>query len=82
MRLLLDACVPRNLRRDLAPDGRVAVIDFDGRKGWFVRLIGHLTPRDALVSEMAEAGYQVTEEFDFIDRQSFLIFQPKPGRIP
>jgi ubiquinone/menaquinone biosynthesis C-methylase UbiE len=65
----------RNLRRDLASGGRVAVIDYDGRKGWFVRLLGHTTPREELLREMAEAGYEVAEEFDFIDRQSFVIFR-------
>jgi ubiquinone/menaquinone biosynthesis C-methylase UbiE len=68
----------RNLRRDLEPGGRVAVIDYDGRKGWFVRLMGHTTPREELLREMAEAGYEVVEEFDFIDRQSFVIFRPAP----
>ena len=69
----------RKLRRDLAPGGRVAVIDFDGRKGWFVRSTGHITPRELLLREMAEAGYQVAEEFDFIDRQAFVIFRPAAG---
>jgi arsenite methyltransferase len=68
----------RNLRRDLAPGGRVAVIDYDGRKGWYMRLMGHITPRDVLLREMAEAGYEVAEELDFIDRQSFVIFSPSP----
>ncbi|MGH7342297.1 MAG: class I SAM-dependent methyltransferase, partial [Candidatus Rokuibacteriota bacterium] len=66
----------RNLRRDLAPGGRVAVIDFDGRKGWFVRLFGHYTPREDLLREMREAGYEVSAEHDFIDRQSFVVFEP------
>ncbi len=66
----------RNLRQDLAPGGRVAVIDYDGRRGWFVRLMGHYTPREELLREMSEAGYEVTEEHDFIDRQSFVIFKP------
>jgi ubiquinone/menaquinone biosynthesis C-methylase UbiE len=65
----------RNLQRDLAPGGRVAVIDYDGRKGWFVRLMGHYTPRDQMLREMQEAGYEVAEEHDFIDRQSFVIFK-------
>ena len=65
----------RNLRRDLKPSGRVAVIDYDGRKLWFMRLMGHITPREELLREMAEAGYEVAEEFDFIDRQSFVIFR-------
>jgi ubiquinone/menaquinone biosynthesis C-methylase UbiE len=65
----------RMLQRDLAPGGRVAVIDYDGRKGWFVRLMGHSTPRDLLLREMDEAGYEVAAEHDFIDRQSFVVFR-------
>lgn len=65
------------LRRDLAPGGRVAVIDYDGRKGWLVRWIGHTTPRDVLLREMDEAGYEVVAEHDFVDRQSFVIFRPR-----
>ncbi len=57
------------------PGGRVAVIDYDGRKGWFVRLIRHYTLREDLVREMQEAGCEVTEEHHFIDRQSFVIFK-------
>ena len=67
----------RNLKRDLAPGGRVAVIDYDGRKGWFVRLLGHYTPREELLREMREAGYEVAEEHDFIDRQTFVIFEAR-----
>jgi len=66
----------RNLRRDLAPGGRVAVIDFDERSSWYMRWTGHITPREKLLREMSEAGYQVAEELDFIDRQSFVIFRP------
>jgi ubiquinone/menaquinone biosynthesis C-methylase UbiE len=65
----------RNLQRDLAPGARVAIIDYDGRKGWFVRLLGHTTPREQLLSEMAEAGYEVAAEHDFIDRQVFVVFR-------
>ena len=43
---------------------------------WYMRLIGHTTPRAVLLREMAEAGYEVVEEFDFIDRQSLVIFRP------
>jgi ubiquinone/menaquinone biosynthesis C-methylase UbiE len=66
----------RDLGRDLAPGGRVAVIDFDGRKGGYMGWFGHVTPRGELLREMAEAGYEVAQEFDFIDRQSFVIFRP------
>jgi len=53
------------------------VIDYDGRKGWFVKLMGHYTPREVLLREMQEAGYEVAEEHDWIDRQSFIIFNPR-----
>jgi ubiquinone/menaquinone biosynthesis C-methylase UbiE len=66
----------RGLKRDLAAGARVAVLDFDGRKGWFVRLAGHYTPREVLLGEMRDAGYEVEEEFGFIDRQLFLVFRP------
>src|SRR5215510_3901207 len=67
----------RSLRRDLTPRGRVAVIDFDSRNATFMRIVGATTARDELLREMEEAGYEVAEEFDFIDRQSFVIFRPK-----
>jgi ubiquinone/menaquinone biosynthesis C-methylase UbiE len=67
----------RNLKRDLAPGGRVAVIDYDGRKGWFVQWMGHYTPREQLLREMDEAGYDVAEDHGFIDRQTFVIFVPR-----
>ena len=57
----------------------MAVIDFDGRKGCFVRWTGHITPRELLLREMAEAGYEIVEEFDFIDRQAFVIFRRAGG---
>jgi ubiquinone/menaquinone biosynthesis C-methylase UbiE len=66
----------RDLRRDLAPGGRVAIVEYDGRKGWFVRSMGHFTPREKILSEMEQAGYRLAGEFDFIDRQAFLVFQP------
>lgn len=44
------------LRRDLAPGGRVAVVDYDGRKFGYLRRIARATPRAVLVREMAESG--------------------------
>ena len=67
----------RNLKRDLAPGGRVAIVDFDGRKGWFVRFMEHYTAKDVLLAELAEAGYRVEKDHDFLDRQSFVVFVPE-----
>jgi ubiquinone/menaquinone biosynthesis C-methylase UbiE len=68
----------RGILDDLAPGGRVAILDYDGRKGWFVRLVGHYTPKQEILREMEEAGYRLADDADFLDRQSFLIFTAPP----
>jgi ubiquinone/menaquinone biosynthesis C-methylase UbiE len=64
-----------NLRKYLRPTGRVAIIDFD-RRAWFESLGSHYTPSELIKREMEQAGYSLQREFDFLDRQSFLIFAP------
>ncbi len=66
----------QRVQADLAPEGRVAVIEFDGREGLFVRLIGHFTDKQTLLSEMEEAGYRVSRDHGFLERQSFVEFTP------
>jgi arsenite methyltransferase len=68
----------RRVRGDLAPGGRVAVLEYDGRKGLFVRFAGHYVAKDVLLDEMQQAGYRVVEDFDFLDRQSLIVFTPEP----
>jgi ubiquinone/menaquinone biosynthesis C-methylase UbiE len=65
-----------NARKYLLPSGRVAIIDLDGR-AWLEGLMGHYTPSDTIKREMQQAGYTLEQEFDFLDRQSFLIFLQK-----
>ncbi len=62
-----------NLRRDLKPDGRVAVIELNG-SSWFARTFGHETALETIVEEMVEAGYRLDRHFDFLERQHFAIF--------
>jgi ubiquinone/menaquinone biosynthesis C-methylase UbiE len=64
-----------NLRQYLRPDGRVAIVEFD-RRGWLEGLLRHYTPSEFISREMEQAGYKLQHEFDFLDRQSFLIFVP------
>lgn len=64
------------VREYLRPNGRVAIIDLDGR-AWLEGLLRHYTPRESIVREMEQAGYELQHDFDFLDRQSFLIFVPK-----
>ena len=62
-----------NVEKYLAPQGRIAIIDFHG-EGWLQQLIGHYTPSDVIHSELQEAGYTLEQEFDFLPKQVFLIF--------
>jgi len=66
----------KNLQRHLRPGARVAIIDFDRRAAWLDRLWTHYTPSSFIKSDMQQAGYLLAQEFDFLDRQSFLIFTP------
>jgi ubiquinone/menaquinone biosynthesis C-methylase UbiE len=64
-----------NLRKYLRPNGRIAIIEFD-RRGWFQGIWKHYTPSESIKREMEQAGYSLQQEFNFLDRQSFLIFAP------
>ena len=43
---------------------------------WFPRTFGHQTPKEEIVDEMREAGYRLVDDFDFLERQSFVVFSP------
>jgi arsenite methyltransferase len=64
-----------DLRRTLRTGGRIAILDFD-RRAWLEGLLRHYTPSEFIKREMEQAGYALDREFDFLDRQSFLIFKP------
>ena len=65
-----------SLRQSLRPGGRVAILDFD-RRAWIEGLLRHYTPSEFIKREMEQAGFALEQEFDFLDRQAFLIFKPK-----
>jgi len=58
----------------LRPRGRVAVIEFSGH-GWFQRLFPHFTAPEDIRAEMEAAGYRRVADFDYLERQSFQVFE-------
>ncbi len=67
------------LRADLEPSGRVAVIDpddeLDGMMGLFLSE-GHTSSRRAIRDEMTAVGYSLAASFDFLPVQVFEVFTP------
>ena len=63
-----------NVKRSLAPAGRIAIIDFDGR-GWLPSF-GHYTESGTIKAELRAAGYRLELEHTFLPKQSFLVFAP------
>ncbi len=65
-----------DLRGDLAPGARVAIVDIGGTAP--VRWLsppGYSTDLDTLVEEMTAAGYDVATSFDFLPLQNFVVFE-------
>ena len=66
-----------DLRRDLAPGARVAIIDIGGKPPMrWLSPPGHSTDLDTLVEEMTAAGYDLAASFDFLPLQNFVVFEP------
>jgi ubiquinone/menaquinone biosynthesis C-methylase UbiE len=63
-------------RRGLRPGGRVAVIDLRPH-GLFQRIFPHATEAATVEAEMREAGFRLAARHDFLERQSFLVFEPE-----
>lgn len=68
----------RKLARLLKPEGKVVIIEYKrGGLFSFRRIFGHYVPREIIVEEMNEAGYQLKQSYDFLPKQSFAIFSLK-----
>jgi ubiquinone/menaquinone biosynthesis C-methylase UbiE len=64
------------LKETLKPGGKVALIEYDGRGGFFSfqRLHRHFIPPNILYEEMTQVGYTLQKSYDFLLEQSFTIF--------
>ena len=66
----------QRLKERLKPDGKIVIIEYDGRGGFlsFQRLHHHYVPQNKLLEEMKQAGYLIQKSYDFLSEQSFTIF--------
>ncbi len=67
------------LRADLAPGGRLAIVEPSDL--WILRVTGHeghATPPEQVHDELAAAGYRPIGEHDFLPLQHLLLFAAEP----
>jgi SAM-dependent methyltransferase len=63
------------LKDSLKPEGRIAIIEYRSAGRFsFREIFGHYVPKDTIIKEMKEAGYQLEKDLDFLSEQSFTIF--------
>jgi arsenite methyltransferase len=67
----------KNLRQYLKKEGKIAIIDYKKKGFSFVGLFGHYTPEEVVIEQMEEAGFNVSQKFDFLSDQSFIVFKMK-----
>jgi len=73
----------RCLRRYLRPGGRLALIDFDARRGGYPPApVGHEVPEASVIQEAQAAGWRLVRRHDFISSQFFLEFEPLTRNEP
>ncbi len=66
----------RKLSNTLSAKGKIVVIDYNKSFSLF-RLSGHYTKKTRIFKELNEAGFKIVQDFDFLLKQSFLIFEKK-----
>jgi len=66
----------QRLKETLKPDGKIAIIEYDERGGFFSfhKRHRHFVPQNILLEEMKQAGYSIQNSYDFLSEQSFTIF--------
>ena len=68
----------QELKRTLAPGGRLAIIDFHKKPLPVGPPVEHKLAREFVLGEVRQAGWRLAEEKDFLPYQYFLIFEPAP----
>jgi len=66
------------LSKALRPGGRLAIVDFYKRDGRIGPPKAMRIAKTDMIAELAEAGFSLAEEFDFLPEQYFLVFQSGP----
>lgn len=64
------------LSRDLAPDGRLVIVDFREGELPVGPPAGHKIPREELIAELRRGGFELADELTTLEHQYVLSFRP------
>lgn len=63
------------LKSFLKPNGRIVIIDYKKTETFnFINLMKHYVEENLIISTLENAGYKITDSYDFLSEQSFNIF--------
>jgi len=65
----------KNIKKFLKSDGKLAILDYKKGGFSFTGFFGHFTPEEVLIGKLEKAGFSLSEKFDFLPDQSFMIFK-------
>lgn len=66
----------KNIKQFLKKDGKIVIMDYNKGSG-FIGAFGHYTAEETVIDTMKRAGFDASEKYDFLPKQSFIIFQTK-----
>ncbi len=69
----------RKISDIMTSEGKVVIIDYNESFS-LLKLFGHYTRKELIIKEINDAGFSVIQDFDFLNKQSFLIFEKKKNR--
>lgn len=65
----------KNLKQFLKEDGKLAVIDHQKEGFSLSHFIDHFIPEEIIIKTVEKAGFHMTEKYDFLTKQTFIIFK-------
>ena len=69
------------LKNYLKEGGHIAILEYRKANHFtFHGLFGHYVPKEEIIEEMNQAGFQLEKDLDFLPEQSFIIFSIKSSK--
>jgi len=65
----------KNIKKFLKKDGKLVIIDHQKNGFSFAGIFDHFIPEEIIIETVEKAGFSMSEKFDFLARQSFIVFK-------